>query len=79
MLQILPPVVLKTWEKQGIFGIFGASFIFDFPLHSHIINKAGTVLTIIVGQDKIISGGNTFPLYLAGQFKNVSERLFPED
>jgi hypothetical protein len=36
MLQILPPVVPKTWEKQGIFGIFGASFIFDFPLHSHI-------------------------------------------
>lgn len=44
-----------------------------------LINKAGTVPTLIVGQDKIISGGNTFPLYLAGQFKNVTERLFPED
>ena len=43
------------------------------------INKAGTIPTLIVGQDKIISGGNTFPLYLAGQFKDVAERLVPED
>ena len=43
------------------------------------INKAGTIPTLIVGQDKIISGGNTFPLYLAGSFKNVSERLVPSD
>ena len=42
------------------------------------INKAGTIPTLIVGQDKIISGGNTFPLYLAGQFKDVAERLLPE-
>jgi glutathione S-transferase len=43
------------------------------------INKAGTIPTLIVGQDKIISGGNTFPLYLAGSFKNVTERLLPSE
>lgn len=30
------------------------------------INRAGTVPTLIVGQDKVLAGGATFPLYLAG-------------
>ncbi len=44
------------------------------------INKAGTIPTLIVGQDKIISGGNTFPLYLAGNFADkVGNKLLPSD
>lgn len=33
------------------------------------INRAGTVPTLIVGQEKILGGGSIFPLYLSGEFK----------
>ena len=42
------------------------------------INRAGTVPTLIVGQDKILGGGSIFPLYLAGQFQSVANKLFHE-
>lgn len=42
------------------------------------INRAGTIPTLLVGQEKIIGGGLAFPLYLAGEFKAVSEKLFHE-
>ena len=42
------------------------------------VNKAGTVPTLVVDQDKILAGGSTFPLYLAGQFKEVGQNLFHE-
>lgn len=42
------------------------------------INRAGTIPTLSVGQEKILGGGSIFPLYLAGEFKAVSEKLFHE-
>ena len=42
------------------------------------INKAGFVPTLIIGDEKIIGTGSIFPFYLAGQYKEVSEKLFKE-
>lgn len=43
------------------------------------INKAGTVPTLIAGDDKIIGGGTSYVLYLRGAFDKVKEHLIPDN
>jgi len=43
------------------------------------VNKAGSVPTLIVGDEKILGGGSIFPLYLAGGYKEVKEKLYHEN
>jgi glutathione S-transferase len=39
-------------------------------------NKAGTIPMIICGEDKVLGGGNIFPMYLRGQFEKVRDHLY---
>ncbi len=43
------------------------------------VNKAGTVPTLIIGDEKILGGGSIFPLYLVGGYKEVKEKLYHEN
>ena len=42
------------------------------------VNKAGTVPMLVVDQYKILAGGSTFLLFLAGQFEEVGQTFFQE-
>jgi glutathione S-transferase len=41
-------------------------------------NKAGTIPMLICGEDKVLGGGNVFPMYLRGQFEKVRDHLYKD-